>query len=80
MVFVSGHPRALGWVKAHRRRPNRAESGQLPLIVVLPSSRRAPRRLEGGASAAGGAQPDAESVGRSPPCGPLSSARKSAIT
>jgi hypothetical protein len=33
MAFVHGHPRDLGWVKAHRRRPNRAEGGQLPLIV-----------------------------------------------
>ena len=33
MAFVHGHPRDLGWVKAHRRRPNRAEDGQLPLIA-----------------------------------------------
>ncbi len=32
MAFVRGHPRDLGWVMAHRRRPNRAEGGQLPLI------------------------------------------------
>jgi hypothetical protein len=35
MAFVHGHPRDLGWVKAHRRRPNRAEGGQLPLIVEV---------------------------------------------
>ncbi|HWM57473.1 MAG TPA: hypothetical protein VNO83_06545 [Pseudonocardia sp.] len=33
MAFVHGHPRDLGWVKAHRRRPNHAEHGQLPLIA-----------------------------------------------
>jgi hypothetical protein len=33
VAFVHGHPRDLGWVKAHRRRPNRAEDGQLPLIA-----------------------------------------------
>ena len=34
MAFVPGYPRDLGWVKAHRRRPNRAEDGQLPLLGV----------------------------------------------
>lgn len=33
MPFVHGHPRDTGWVVAHRRRPNDAEDGQLPLIV-----------------------------------------------
>lgn len=37
MAFVHGYPRDLGWVKAHRRRPNRAESGQLPLIAPVPT-------------------------------------------
>jgi len=34
MAFVHGHPRDLGWVKAHWRRPNQAEDGQLPLLAV----------------------------------------------
>ncbi len=34
MAFVHGHARATGWVVAHRRRPNDAEEGQLPLLAV----------------------------------------------
>jgi hypothetical protein len=34
VAFVHGYPRDLGWVKAHRRRPNRPEDGQLPLLAV----------------------------------------------
>lgn len=34
MSFVHGHPRDTGWVVAHRRRPNHAEDGQLPLLAV----------------------------------------------
>ena len=40
MPFVHGHPRALGWVKAHWRRPNRAERAQLPLIAAVPTGER----------------------------------------
>jgi hypothetical protein len=36
VAFVPGYPRDLGWVKAHRRRPNRAEAGQLPLLPDAP--------------------------------------------
>lgn len=36
MPFVHGHARDVGWVMAHRRRPNHAEDGQLPLPEVNP--------------------------------------------
>ncbi len=44
MTFVHGHARDTGWVMAHRRRPNDAEEGQLPLLpaqdaVVVPAPR-----------------------------------------
>jgi hypothetical protein len=64
MAFVHGYPRDRGWVKAHRRRPNAAETGQLPLIALL---------------AAEVGHPGSE-LGRSPPGPEMSSARKSAIT
>jgi hypothetical protein len=64
MAFVHGYPRDQGWVKAHRRRPNAAEVGQLPLIVLL----------------AGEADHSGSEPGRSPPAAEVSSARKSAMT
>jgi hypothetical protein len=43
MSFVRGHWRALGWVRSHRRKPNRPQSDQLPLPaapdVVIPAQR-----------------------------------------
>jgi len=41
LSFVHGHARETGWVMAHRRRPNEAEEGQLPLIPepVVPDPR-----------------------------------------
>ena len=48
MSFVRGYARDLGWVKAHRRRPNRAEGGQLPL----------PANASGEAAEEGSAEPD----------------------
>jgi hypothetical protein len=63
--FVHGHPRRTGWVMAHRRRPNRAEAGQLPLLLVVPLPR--PPADGGG-------------VTRAPASGSVRSARKSAIT
>lgn len=38
MSFVHGHARDTGWVVAHRRRPNEAEEGQLPLLAVGPAA------------------------------------------
>jgi hypothetical protein len=64
MAFVHGYPRDRGWVMAHRRRPNAAEVGQLPLIVLL-------------AQEVG--HPGSE-LGRSPPGADTSSARNSAMT
>ncbi len=65
MSFVRGHPRRSGWVVAHVRRPNHAEPGQLPLLLVVSCPR--PPADGGGAT-------------RAPAPGPASSARKSAIT
>lgn len=65
MSFVHGHPRRSGWVVAHVRRPNRAEQGQLPLLLVVPL----PRPPADGGSDTG-----------APAAGPVSSARKLAIT
>jgi hypothetical protein len=43
MSFVRGHWRALGWVRSHRRTPDRPESGQLALPtapeIVIPAQR-----------------------------------------
>ncbi len=60
MSFVRGYARDLGWVKAHRRRPNRAEGGQLPLPADAP----------GEAAEEGSAEPDPTSpagAGAAPP-------------
>ena len=49
MTFVHGHARDTGWVVAHRRRPNLAEDGQLPLTdvdQVVPRPRDAPEAEE----------------------------------
>jgi hypothetical protein len=53
VAFVHGHPRDLGWVKAHRRRPNHAEHGQLPLIAdgALPGAEPAAGTDGGSATA-----------------------------
>jgi hypothetical protein len=64
MAYVHGYPRDRGWVVAHRRRPNAAEVGQLPLIALLGREADHP-----------GSEP-----GRSPPGEEMSSARKSAMT
>lgn len=45
MPFVHGHARDTGWVVAHRRRPNAAESGQLPL-PAMPEPRSRLRRVK----------------------------------
>ena len=71
MAFVHGHPRDSGWVKSHRRRPNQAEGGQLPLIVD-----GSPEGDVGGQDRA--ADQDG-GPGRSPPGADVSSARNSAI-
>jgi hypothetical protein len=63
--FVHGHPRRTGWVVAHVRRPNRAQAGQLPLLVVVPRPR--PPAEGGGDTSA-------------PAAGSVRSASKSAIT
>jgi hypothetical protein len=42
MAFVHGHARDTGWVVAHLRRPNRAEEGQIPLVLALPKPRDPP--------------------------------------
>lgn len=43
MAFVHGHARDtvrdITWVKAHRRAPNHAEDGQLPLPGMVPAPR-----------------------------------------
>lgn len=43
MAFVRGHWRALGWVRSHRRAPDRPAEGQLTLPaapqVVIPAQR-----------------------------------------
>ncbi|HKQ42469.1 MAG TPA: hypothetical protein VJT79_08280 [Pseudonocardia sp.] len=43
MAFVRGHWRALGWVRSHRRTPDRPAEGQLALPaappVVIPAQR-----------------------------------------
>jgi len=86
MAFVHGYPRDLGWVKAHRRPPNEAEGGQLPLIVaVSPEAGVAAADVAGEADQAGVDQAGVDQVGsapagRSPPGGVVSSARNSAIT
>ncbi|MGH3614674.1 MAG: hypothetical protein ACRDRK_19195 [Pseudonocardia sp.] len=33
MAYVHGHPRRLGWVLAHYRRPNRPGDEQLTLVL-----------------------------------------------
>ena len=71
MAFVHGHPRDSGWVKSHRRRPNQAEGGQLPLIAE-----GAPEEDGGGPDRAD----DQAGSGRSPPGADVSSSRNSAIT
>jgi hypothetical protein len=74
MAFVHGHPRDSGWVKSHRRRPNQAEGGQLPLMVDgSPEG-----DVEGRDRVA--AQDGSEVAGRSPPGPDVSSSRNSAIT
>lgn len=56
MSFVHGHARESGWVMAHRRRPNEAEEGQLPLIPepVVPDPREPADRENLGTEPAAG--------------------------
>jgi hypothetical protein len=59
MTFVHGHARDTGWVVAHRRKPNRAEDGQLPLTdleQVIPRPRDPPD-AEGGPPPSHGLSP-----------------------
>jgi hypothetical protein len=74
MAFVHGHPRDSGWVKSHRRRPNQAEGGQLPLMVG-----GSPEGDVGGRDRVAD-QDGSEVAGRSPPGPDVSSSRNSAIT
>jgi hypothetical protein len=59
MPFVHGHARALGWVVAHVRRPNRPAAGQLSLAEP----------------AAGPAAPSQEDAGKGPAAGQAASNR-----
>jgi hypothetical protein len=74
MGFVHGHPRDTGWVKSHRRAPNQAEGGQLPLIAAASPEQDVddPDRAAD--------QDGSEVAGRSPPDLDVRSSRKSAIT
>ena len=74
MAFVHGHPRDSGWVTSHRRRPNQAEGGQLPLMVE-----GAPEEDVAGPDRADD-QDGSDVAGRSPPGADVSSSRNSAIT
>lgn len=78
MSFVHGHARNVGWVMAHRRRPNDAEDGQLPLLAVARPDDAVPEPRTPPDNADGAEAVDQPPVRSSEPA--VTSARKSAIT
>lgn len=80
MAFVHGHARDRGWVKSHRRPPNQAEGGQLPLIAAGTPAEAGSPQDEGGVPDRAADQDESGVAGRSPPGVDVSSSRNSAIT